>query len=66
MAGDAEFTQLLLGMGLTEFSMHPAQISEVKQAVLRADARRIGTVLPEVLDALEPSSVATRHGLKRR
>ncbi len=43
MAGDPALTRLLLGMGLRQFSMHPAQILEVKQEVLRsnlADLRR--------------------------
>jgi phosphotransferase system enzyme I (PtsI) len=37
MAGDVQFTRLLLGLGLRSFSMHPAQILAVKQEVLRAD-----------------------------
>jgi phosphotransferase system enzyme I (PtsI) len=42
MAGDPDFTALLLGYGLRQFSMHPSQISEVKQAVLRTDAVKAG------------------------
>ncbi len=30
MAGDRRYTRLLLGMGLTEFSMHPSSLLEVK------------------------------------
>ena len=48
MAGDPKFTRLLLGLGLTEFSMHPASVLEVKRiiigsdvAALRAEARRL-------------------------
>src|SRR5690554_1326538 len=37
MAGDPAYTRLLLGMGLREFSMHPANILEIKQQILRAD-----------------------------
>lgn len=40
MAGDPQFTDLLLSMGLRSFSMHPAQIAAVKQQVLRSDTRR--------------------------
>jgi phosphotransferase system enzyme I (PtsI) len=40
MAGDPQFTMLLLQMGLRSFSMHPAQIGTVKQQILRADTRR--------------------------
>ena len=41
MAGDTAFTELLLGMGLRSFSMHPSQISAIKQRVLRADTGRL-------------------------
>lgn len=51
MAGDVEFTDLLLGMGLRSFSMHPSQISAVKQRVLRADSRRWQAQLPRILYA---------------
>jgi phosphoenolpyruvate-protein phosphotransferase (PTS system enzyme I) len=40
MAGDPAFTDLLLGMGLRSFSMHPTQIATIKQRVLRADSSR--------------------------
>ena len=37
MAGDVRFTRLLLGMGLTNFSMHPAHLLTIKQRVLTSD-----------------------------
>jgi phosphotransferase system enzyme I (PtsI) len=47
MAGDPRYTRLLLGLGLTEFSMHPASVLEVKGIIiesnvaeLRSQARR--------------------------
>ena len=58
MAGDAEFTDLLLGMGLRSFSMHPSQIPSVKQRVLRADAAKLAGVLPQVLASDDPRSLA--------
>ena len=45
MAGNPEYTLLLLGMGLRHFSMHPSHILEVKQQVLRAD---LGELIPRV------------------
>jgi phosphotransferase system enzyme I (PtsI) len=54
MAGDADFTELLLAMGLRSFSMHPSQIATIKQRVLRADAGRWATQLQSVLEADEP------------
>ena len=38
MAGDPGLTRLLLGMGLRQLSMHPAQLLEVKQQVLKSDS----------------------------
>src|ERR1700674_336717 len=37
MAGEARLTRLLLGMGLTNFSMHPAHLLTIKQRVLSSD-----------------------------
>jgi phosphotransferase system enzyme I (PtsI) len=33
MAGDSRYTQLLLGLGLTEFSMHPTGLLEIKKVI---------------------------------
>lgn len=59
MAGDPSFTELLLAMGLRSFSMHPAQISAVKQKVLRADARALSSYLPTVLAADSPQDACS-------
>jgi phosphoenolpyruvate-protein phosphotransferase (PTS system enzyme I) len=56
MAGDVAFTELLLGMGLRSFSMHPARVAAVKQRILRADTRLLAGHLQEVLDAEDPSA----------
>lgn len=63
MAGDPVFTELLLAMGLRSFSMHPSQISSVKQRVLRADAKRWSTRLSHVLDSDDPQGACAE--LKR-
>ncbi|MDB5900454.1 MAG: putative system, enzyme component [Ramlibacter sp.] len=55
MAGDTQFTRLLLGLGLRSFSMHPAQILAVKQEVLRADTARLAPWARQVLESDEPS-----------
>jgi phosphotransferase system enzyme I (PtsI) len=41
MAGDARYTRLLLGMGLREFSMHPATLLMVKRNVLSSNAAEL-------------------------
>jgi phosphoenolpyruvate-protein phosphotransferase (PTS system enzyme I) len=66
MAGDVAFTELLLAMGLRCFSMHPTQISSVKQRVLRADTRRLEMALPEVLQSAQPELAARRAFLGAR
>ncbi|MCC7060250.1 MAG: phosphoenolpyruvate--protein phosphotransferase, partial [Burkholderiaceae bacterium] len=57
MAGDWAATQLLLGMGLTQFSMHPASLLRVKQEVLRADTTRIAPRVSRLLEFDDPVQV---------
>jgi phosphoenolpyruvate-protein phosphotransferase (PTS system enzyme I) len=59
MAGDPAFTDLLLGMGLRSFSMHPSQIATIKQRVLRTDARRWIGKLQGVLESDDPERRCT-------
>ena len=58
MAGDPAFTFLLLAMGLRSFSMHPRQVTAVKQVILRADTRRLAALLPRILASEEPRLTA--------
>ena len=58
MAGDPAFTDLLLAMGLRNFSMHPSQIPSVKQRVLRADASRLARGIAAVLASEDPQREA--------
>jgi len=44
MAGDPRYTRLLLGMGLTEFSMHPNNLLEVKQMIRNSDLSRLSPI----------------------
>ena len=55
MAGDPALARLLLGMGLRQFSMHPAQIPEVKQQVMRSDFRRLRRQVARMLNTEEPA-----------
>jgi phosphotransferase system enzyme I (PtsI) len=49
MAGDARFTRLLLGLGLTEFSMHPASVLEVKRVVRESDVGALAAVAARLM-----------------
>jgi phosphoenolpyruvate-protein phosphotransferase (PTS system enzyme I) len=57
MAGDPTVTRLLLGMGLTEFSMHPSQLLVVKQEILRAKLSTLEKPVEDVLAAYEPAEL---------
>ena len=54
MAGDVALTDLLLGLGLRSFSMHPSRILAVKEAVLRADTRLLAPWAAGVIAADHP------------
>ena len=57
MAGDPDMTRLLLGLGLRSFSMHPSQILQVKQEVLRADVSKLTDWAQAVLESDEPAAL---------
>lgn len=56
MASDRRYTHLLLGLGLTEFSMHPANLLEVKSLIRHADIGALKAHVASILgsnDAVE-------------
>ena len=54
MAGDTTLTRLLLGLGLRQFSMHPAHLLAVKQQILKSDLPHITSVAQKMLKVHEP------------
>ena len=58
MAGDPKLTRLLIGMGLREFSMHPAQLLEVKQQVMMSDAAQLAVRVAKLLKLDEPDKIS--------
>ena len=63
MAGDTSLTRLLLGVGLRNFSMHPAQLLPVKERVLRTSLADAQPVAQRVLRQTDPAK--TREILAR-
>ena len=55
MAGDPTLTRLLLGMGLNQFSMHPAQLLEIKQQVMKSDCTLLRGRVARLLRQDEPA-----------
>jgi len=49
MAGEARYTRLLLGLGLTEFSMQPAMLPEVKSIIQESDVEQLAKQARRVL-----------------
>jgi phosphotransferase system enzyme I (PtsI) len=54
MAGEVALTRLLLGMGLRQFSMHPAQLLAVKQQVLRSSIPEVEVMAQRILRTEDP------------
>jgi len=59
MAGDLQFTRVLLGMGLTNFSMHPAHLLTIKQRVLGSDAAMAKRLVDRMRRSDEPAKLAS-------
>jgi len=58
MAGEVSLTRLLLGLGLVNFSMHPAHVLEVKQRVLTSDVEAIRPIVERIRRADDPAKIA--------
>jgi phosphotransferase system enzyme I (PtsI) len=54
MAGDLQLTRLLLGVGLRNFSMHPAQLPAIKERILRTNLTEVRPLAQRVLRSTDP------------
>ena len=59
MAGDPQFTRMLLGMGLTNFSMHPAHLLAIKQRVLSSDLASARQIAERMRRTDEPAKLVS-------
>ena len=57
VAGDPHLTRLLLGMGLRQFSMHPAQIPEVKQKIKQSDIAELSPIVRRIMRLEESAKI---------
>src|SRR3954466_10490778 len=55
MAGDLQFTRLLLGLGLRNFSMHPSQLLAIKERILRTNLGEVQAAAQRVLRNTDPA-----------
>ncbi|MFA7438889.1 MAG: phosphoenolpyruvate--protein phosphotransferase [Castellaniella sp.] len=58
MAGDARYTRMLLGLGLTGFSMHPQQLLDVKKEILGAHSNALRASVAVALNRAERIDLA--------
>ncbi|MDQ2695744.1 MAG: phosphoenolpyruvate--protein phosphotransferase, partial [Pseudomonadota bacterium] len=58
MAGDARYTRLLLGLGLTRFSMHPSNLLEVKRVVMDSHVGELARLVRRILHTTSPEQLA--------
>ncbi|HWU67383.1 MAG TPA: phosphoenolpyruvate--protein phosphotransferase [Stenotrophobium sp.] len=54
MAGDPRYTRLLLGLGLMDFSMHPASVLEVKRIIMESDVADLRRRTSRLLASVDP------------
>lgn len=58
MAGETRLTRLLLGLGLREFSVHPAVLLEVKQIIMQSSIRELEKLARKALKANSGAEIA--------
>ena len=58
MAGETEYTQLLLGLGLREFSVHTASLLEVKKIITSTDVSKLGGMTKQALNASSGAEIS--------
>lgn len=58
MAGDPHYTRLLLGLGLTEFSMHPNNLLGVKRVIQDSDVGALARASRRLLRTTDPAKYA--------
>ena len=57
MAGDVSLTRLLLGLGLRQFSMHSANLPDVKQRLLKSNLEEIRPLAQKMLRLSDPEKL---------
>ena len=55
MAGDPNYTRLLIGMGLKSFSMHPSVIPEIKNIILNTNTRKLKKISDQIIASDSPT-----------
>jgi phosphotransferase system enzyme I (PtsI) len=59
MAGEVNLTRLLLGLGLRQFSMHPANMLAVKQRILKTSLADTSALAQRIVNTDDPDKQRT-------
>jgi phosphotransferase system enzyme I (PtsI) len=57
MAGDPDYTRLLLGLGLVEFSMEPTRLLEIKERVRTSEREKLLGQTQQILECADPTQL---------
>ena len=57
MAGDPDYTRLLLGLGLVEFSMEPTRLLEIKERVRTSEREKLMGQTQQILGCADPAQL---------
>lgn len=57
MAGDVRLTRLLLGMGLTQYSMHSSQLLDVKELLLKTEFEPTQKLVRRITRGFDPAKI---------
>ena len=57
IAGDVHFTAMLIALGLTEFSMHPGLLLEIRETINQIDRAAVRRLAPVLLRAAGRESI---------
>ncbi len=63
MAGDELYTRLLLGMGLTDFSVPPTSLLEVKNVIINTDVSRLDKQVRDLLNCDDAEEIRQQLSL---
>ena len=57
MAGDPDYTRLLLGLGLVEFSMEPTRLLEIKERIRTSEREKLMGQTQQILGCADPAQL---------
>ncbi len=57
MAGDPRYTRLLMGLGLTDFSVHPAGLLDIKEVIHLSQLSHFESIVENIMSSDDPETI---------